>query len=130
MMGALLAVAGGGAIGATMRYLIYMGTAQLLGINFPFATLIINVVGSFFMGLLTEVMALVWLPSQEMRLFLATGILGSFTTFSTFSLDFAVLYDRGKFLLCAVYLSASVIASISAFFVGLHVLRYIVEARI
>ena len=129
-MSALLAVAGGGAIGATARYLIYVGTAQLLGVNFPFATLIVNIVGSFFMGLLVEVMALVWSPSQEVRLFLATGVLGSFTTFSTFSLDFAVLYERDKFFLCAVYLGASVLFSIIAFFAGLYVLRHIVEIRI
>lgn len=129
-MGALLAVAGGGAVGAVARYLIYVGTTQLWGTSFPFATLIVNIVGSFFMGLLMEAMALVWSPSQEVRLFLATGVLGSFTTFSTFSLDFALLYQRGAFLLCAVYLSVSVIFSISAFFAGLYMLRHIAKVSI
>ena len=127
---ALIAVASGGAVGAIARYLIYLVTAQWLGMNFPFATLIVNIVGSFFMGVLVEALALVWSPSQEIRLFLVTGILGSFTTFSTFSLDFAVLYERGSFLLCALYLGISVIVSISAFFIGLHVIRYMVEVRI
>ena len=130
MGAALLAVASGGAVGATARYLIYVGTAQLLGMSFPFATLIVNIVGSFSMGLLIETMAWFWSPSQEVRLFLATGVLGSFTTFSTFSLDFAVLYERGALLLCAVYLGASVIFSIGAFFAGLHVLRYIIKVNI
>lgn len=130
MVHALLAVAAGGALGATARYLVYLGTAQLLGTHFPFATLLVNVAGSFCMGLLIELSALIWTPSPELRLFLATGVLGSFTTFSTFSLDFAVLYERGKIILCALYLGASVALSIGAFFAALHLVRYLVEARV
>ena len=125
-MGALLAVAGGGALGATARYLTYVWMAQLLGTNFPFATLIVNIVGSFFMGVLMEAIASIWSPSQEIRLLLATGILGSFTTFSTFSMDFATLYAREAFLLCAVYIGASVVVSIGALFAGLHLTRHII----
>ena len=127
---ALLAVAGGGAIGSTARYLVYLGTAQLLGTNFPFATLIINVAGSFCMGLLIELSALAWTPSPEVRLFLATGVLGAFTTFSTFALDFAVLYERGKLMLCALYLGASVMLSIGAFFAALYLVRHLVTVRV
>ncbi len=129
MTNAVLAVACGGAAGAVARYLVYLGTAHLLGTSFPFATLLVNITGSFFMGLLIELAALTWTPSQEVRLFLVTGVLGSFTTFSTFSLDFATLYERGKFLLCALYLGASVMLSIGAFFAAMYVLRHLIEAR-
>jgi fluoride exporter len=119
----LLAVAAGGVTGAVARYLVYVAVAHVLGTGFPFATLIVNVVGSFAMGVLVETMALIWNTSTEMRLFLTTGMLGAFTTFSTFSLDFAVLYERRAFTLCALYTIASFILSISALFAGLHVMR-------
>ncbi|MFQ5466715.1 MAG: fluoride efflux transporter CrcB [Kiloniellaceae bacterium] len=122
-MKAVLIVAGGGALGAATRYLVYVAAGHLLGAGFPFGTLIVNVVGSFAMGALTEVMALVWSASSEARLFLAVGFLGAFTTFSTFSLDFAVLYERGRFLLCAVYVTLSMVLSIAALFAGLWLFR-------
>ena len=100
-MSALLAVAAGGVTGAVARYLVYVAVGHLLGSGFPYATLIVNIVGSFAMGVLVELMALVWSTSMEMRLFLTIGILGAFTTFSSFSLDFAVLYERRAFALCA-----------------------------
>ena len=122
-MSELLAVAIGGVVGAVGRYLVYVAVAHLLGTGFPYATLIVNVVGSFAMGVLVETMALVWSTSTEMRLFLTTGILGAFTTFSTFSLDFAVLYERRAFTLCALYTIASFVLSVGALFAGLHVMR-------
>ncbi len=118
-------VAGGGAVGAVARYLVHVAAGQLLGPAFPFGTLIVNIVGSFLMGLLVEAMALVWSASQEARLFLAVGTLGAFTTFSTFSLDVAVLYERGRPVLVATYILVSVICSIAALFAGLHVMRRI-----
>ncbi len=121
----LLVVAGGGAVGAVARYLVYVAAGQLLGPAFPFGTLIVNIVGSFLMGLLIEAMALVWSAPQEARLFLAVGFLGAFTTFSTFSLDVAVLYERGRLVLVATYILVSVICSIAALFAGLHVMRRI-----
>lgn len=121
----ILLVAGGGAVGAVARYLVYVLAGQLLGPAFPFGTLIVNIVGSFLMGLLVETMALVWSASQEARLFLAVGVLGAFTTFSTFSLDVAVLYERGRPVLVATYIVVSVICSIGALFAGLHVMRRI-----
>lgn len=122
-MKALLAVAGGGALGAVARYLTYVAAGHVLGAAFPYGTLIVNVAGSFAIGALTEIMALVWSPSTEIRLFLVVGFLGAFTTFSTFSLDFVVLYERGRLLLCALYVGVSVIASIGALFLGMWVLR-------
>jgi CrcB protein len=122
----LLAVAAGGVTGAVARYLVYVATGHLLGIGFPYATLIVNVVGSFAMGVLVETMALAWSTSTAMRLFLTTGILGAFTTFSTFSLDFAVLYERRAFVLCALYTIASFVLSVGALFAGLYLVRRLV----
>jgi len=122
----LLAVAAGGITGAVARYLVYVAIAHLIGSGFPYATLIVNVVGSFAMGVLVETMALVWSASTEMRLFLTTGVLGAFTTFSSFSLDFAVLFERRAYALCALYTIASFLFSVGALFVGLHVMRRLI----
>jgi CrcB protein len=127
-MSQLLAVAAGGVTGAVARYLVYIAVGLLLGTSFPYATLLVNVVGSFAMGVLVELMALVWSASIEMRLFLTTGILGAFTTFSTFSLDFAVLYERRAFALCALYTIASFVLSVGALFAGLYLVRRIVPS--
>jgi CrcB protein len=122
----LLAVAAGGVTGAVARYLVYIAVGHLLGSGFPYATLIVNIVGSFAMGVLVETMALGWNASIEMRLFLTTGILGAFTTFSAFSLDFALLYERRAFALCALYTIASVVLSVGALFAGLYLVRRLV----
>lgn len=124
----LLVVAGGGALGAVARYLVYVAAGHLLGAGFPFGTLIVNILGSFILGALTETMALFWSASNEWRLFLAVGFLGAFTTFSTFSLDFAVLYERGQLFLCAVYLGVSVVCSIGALFAGMLIFRRLLPA--
>jgi CrcB protein len=119
----LLAVAAGGLTGAVARYLTYLAVGHLLGHGFPYATLIVNVVGSFAMGALVETMALTWSASTVMRLFLATGMLGAFTTFSTFSLDFVVLFERRAWLPCVLYTIASFTLSIGGLFAGLHLVR-------
>jgi fluoride exporter len=119
----IFAVALGGVIGAVARYLVNVAAGHLLGTGFPYGTLIVNVVGSFAMGVLIETMALVWNTSTAMRLFLATGILGAFTTFSSFSLDFALLYERRDYGLCALYTIASFVLSVGALFAGLHLMR-------
>ena len=123
MLQQVLAVAAGGALGAVARYLVYAMTAHYLGPHFPYGTLIVNIVGSFAMGILTEGMALAWTISLQARLFLVVGILGAFTTFSTFSLDVALLYARGKLFLCALYITTSVVLSVGAMFLGLFVMR-------
>ena len=122
-MKALLAVAGGGALGAAARYLVFIAADHVLGAAFPFGTLIVNLAGSFAMGALTEIMALVWSASTQTRLFLVVGFLGAFTTFSTFSLDFVVLYERGRLFLCAFYVGVSVVGSVGALFLGMWVFR-------
>ncbi len=116
-------VAAGGAAGAAARYLVYVLAGQFLGTGFPFGTLIVNIVGSFIMGVLVEGMALAWTIGEQMRLFLAVGVLGAFTTFSTFSLDVGLLYERGRIALIALYVSVSVIGSIGALFLGMYLIR-------
>ncbi len=127
IMNELLVVGAGGALGAISRYLVYLASTKFLGLEFPYGTLIVNIVGSFLMGVLIELLALVWDTSPQTRLFLAVGFLGALTTFSTFSLDVAVLYERKWFALTSVYIFASVVLSIGALFAGLHVVRRLVS---
>lgn len=114
----LLAMAGG-AIGAGLRYLTGHAFAAYGLIGFPWATLTINVVGCFLMGVLIELLALRYQGSLELRTFIATGILGGFTTFSAFSLEFATLFERGETFAAFVYVAASVILTLLAVFAGL-----------
>ncbi len=108
-----------------MRHGVNVAALRLLGPQFPFGTLTANIVGSLIMGLLAGWFALKTDPGQSWRLFLATGILGGFTTFSAFSLDSAVLYERGELGLAALYVVASVAVSILALFFGLFIVRQI-----
>ena len=123
----VLLAAAGGALGAGTRYLVGVGAARLLGSGFPWGTLIVNIVGCFLMGVLIEMAALRWSMSNEMRTFLATGILGGLTTFSAFSLDFALLMERKQQGLAFVYLGTSVFLSILALFVGLSLVRALLQ---
>lgn len=115
----LLLACAGGAIGAGLRHLVNTGAVRLLGIGLPWGTVVVNVFGSFLMGLLVEALALRFDGSPELRVFLATGILGGLTTFSAFSLDFVVLLQRGDHVAGALYLLGSVSISILALFAGL-----------
>ncbi|MGI9382885.1 MAG: fluoride efflux transporter CrcB [Methyloligellaceae bacterium] len=123
----VLLVAAGGAFGAVGRYLVGVGAVRVLGFGFPWGTLIVNVLGSLLMGILIEFISLRLSASNEVRTFLATGVLGSFTTFSAFSLDFAVLFERKEHMAAVFYLSASVIFSILALFVGLSLARSVLQ---
>ena len=118
-----LAIATGGAIGALERYGLNIGAVKLVGTGFPYGTLAVNIVGSFVMGALIAIFANAWQPSETVKLFLITGFLGAFTTFSTFSLDAVVLFERGALLASAVYIAASVCLSIAALFAGLWLIR-------
>ena len=115
----------GGGIGAALRHGVNVLSAQWFGVPFPWGTLIVNVTGSFVIGLLAAYVAFrgdaVW--SQPLRLFLTTGILGGYTTFSAFSLDFALLFDRGEIGQGVAYVLASVGLSLAAVFLGLFVMR-------
>lgn len=122
-MTTVLFVAAGGALGASARYVVGVAMGRLLGAEFPWGTLTVNVVGCLFMGLLIEAMALRWTVSHELRAFLTVGLLGGFTTFSAFSTDFALLFERNDYVSAALYLFASVALSIAALFAGLAIVR-------
>jgi len=113
----------GAGVGGALRHGVNVGSARLFGYGFPFGTLIVNVVGSFLMGLLAGYFAFRPGIGQHVRLFLTTGILGGFTTFSAFSLDSALLIERHAYGLAAGYMVGSVAASVSALFLGLALFR-------
>ena len=113
----------GAGIGGALRHGVNVVSARLFGFGFPYGTLIVNVVGSFLMGLLAGYFAFRPGLSQHARLFLTTGILGGFTTFSAFSLDTALLVERHAYGLAAGYAVGSVAASVSALFFGLALFR-------
>ncbi len=115
----ILLVAVGGAIGSVARYLVGLGATRLAGPNFPFGTLTVNIAGAFAIGLLVEMIARRFDASAEMRVFIVTGILGGFTTWSSFTLDTMVLFERGEIGLSALYLLASLLVSFAAVFAGL-----------
>ena len=114
----------GGGLGAALRHGVNRTALLLATGGFPVNTLFVNVVGSFVMGLLTGLFA--WrgeASSQTLRLFLTTGVLGGFTTFSAFSLDAALFYEKGLFGLAAGYVVLSVGLSLGGVFAGLAVSR-------
>ena len=113
----------GAGIGGALRHGVNVGAAKLFGFGFPFGTFILNVLGSFVMGLFAGYFAYRAGIPQHMRLFLTTGILGGFTTFSTFSLDAALLIERHQFGSAAAYVVGSVAAGLAALFFGLAVFR-------
>ena len=121
----LLFAAAGGAIGAGARHLVNIGFGRALGAGFPWSTLFVNVLGCLLMGMLIEILALRLNVSPEVRTLLVTGVLGGFTTFSAFSLDFAVLIERGETLSALVYALGSFAAAIGALFIGLSLVRAI-----
>lgn len=123
MVGTLLSVALGGAIGASARYLVNVSVMRFVGPGFPYGTIIANVVGSFLMGVMVVVLArrggLVYAP------FLMTGVLGGFTTFSAFSLDTFTLFERGEGAVAGLYVVASVVMSLAAIVAGVAVTRVV-----
>ncbi len=123
-MGFLIVFLGGG-IGAALRHGVNLLSARLLGNAFPYATLFENVSGSLVMGLLAAYFAFKGDDgSQTWKLFLTTGILGGYTTFSTFSLDTALHFERGELGLAALYVLLSVALSIGGLFAGLAIVRH------
>ena len=114
----------GAGVGGALRHGVNLACARVCGTAFPWGTLAVNVAGSFAMGLLAA-----WLAfraggwSQGAQLFLATGVLGGFTTFSAFSLDAVLLWERGAALAAAAYVAASVVLSVAALVLGLALVR-------
>ena len=120
MMNPFLQVAIGGAIGATARFAVYRALIWH-GPGFPVATAVVNVLGSFAMGLLAAGMAQRW--GNDYAPLLLTGVLGGFTTFSAFSLDVLTLWDRGQMVDAAIYIVLSVLLSLIAVIAGLAIGR-------
>ena len=115
----------GGGLGASLRHTVNMACAKTFGTAFPYGTFIINISGSIVMGLIAGYLAFKGEATQPWRLFLMTGILGGYTTFSAFSLDAALLYERGEIGLALFYVLGSVVFSIAGLFAGLALMRHL-----
>jgi CrcB protein len=113
----------GGGLGSVLRHTVNVICPRFLGTHFPYHTFIINITGSTIMGLIAGYLAFKGDAAQSWRLFLMTGILGGYTTFSAFSLDAGLLYERGEVGLAALYVLGSVILSIAGLFAGLALVR-------
>jgi CrcB protein len=118
-----LIVALGSALGGALRHGVNLAGARLLGMGWPYGTFIVNLVGSFSIGALVAWFALRGHGGSAWLLFLTTGVLGGFTTFSAFSLDVVLLYERGQVGLAALFVAGSVVLSIAVAFLGMAVVR-------
>ena len=119
----LLAVALGGAIGSLLRYFVASAIQSAASPGFPWGIFVVNISGGFVMGVIVELGVLKLQLSPEVRAFLTVGILGGYTTFSTFSLDSVLLIQRGAYLSAAAYIAGSAALSIFALFAGLWLVR-------
>ncbi|MGO1121167.1 fluoride efflux transporter CrcB [Rhodovibrionaceae bacterium A322] len=128
-MGMIIAIACGGAVGALARHFFAAQITHIFGTGgFPYGIFAANILGSFLMGVLVECLLKLnaqfpLLHSPEVRGFLAVGLLGAFTTFSTFSLETVLLIERQQYLLAGVYVAGSVVLSVSGLFLGLWLMR-------
>lgn len=125
-MSQIVAIALGGALGSVGRFLVAGWVGRVLGVNFPWGTLAVNVVGGLVMGLLVGLMAQAWSVSPAIRAFLTVGVLGGFTTFSAFSLETVLLLQRGDILAALGYIASSVVLSVGAVWCGLRLIRFVV----
>ena len=116
----------GGGLGSALRHAVNMLSARTLGVGFPWGTFVINITGSTVMGLIAGYLALRGDAAQPFRLFLMTGILGGYTTFSAFSLDAGLLYERGETALALAYVGGSVVLAIAGLFAGLAIVRALI----
>ncbi|HOX78102.1 MAG TPA: fluoride efflux transporter CrcB [Bacteroidales bacterium] len=123
MLKMFLITGAGGFIGSGLRYLVQRVIAIYLPVTFPFATLFINVFGSLLIGIIYALSDKTSMLNPEMRIFLAIGVCGGFTTFSTFSLDTYSLVKDGAYLFVSLYIFASVILSIAAVFAGIWIVK-------
>ena len=122
-MGYIIVFVGAG-IGGALRHGVNLAAVKLLGYGFPAGTLIVNVLGSFLIGVLAGYFSSRTGLSQHLRLFLTTGVLGGFTTFSAFSLDVALLIERHSYGLAAAYVAGSVALAVGGLFLGLALFRH------
>ena len=120
----VLAVLAGGGIGSVLRYLVTFGITQWLGPGFPWWTFIINITGSFVIGVVAEVVQTrAFGGAPLLRVFLMTGVLGGYTTFSTFSLDTLQLFEERVAMLAFFYAAGSVLLGVAAAFGGVAMAR-------
>lgn len=122
----VLAIAAGGALGAVGRHFVSGAVSKFTGIGFPFGTFTVNIVGSLLMGLLITLLAHKIDVSNQLRSFLAVGFLGSFTTFSTYSMETVLLVQRGDWSGAALYSIGSLIVGVLALLAGLWLGRVLV----
>lgn len=122
MMGYAVVFVGAG-VGGAIRHFMNIHVARLMGTHFPWYTFVINISGSLVMGLVAGWFIMKGAGAGHLRLFLATGILGGYTTFSAFSLDAMLLWERGEHLLAAYYVGGSVALSIAGLAIGLWIMR-------
>jgi CrcB protein len=115
----------GGGLGSALRHTVNVVCARCAGPGFPFGTLTVNITGSIVMGLFAGYFAFKGDAAQSWRLFLMTGVLGGYTTFSAFSLDAMLLVERGQSALALAYVVGSVVLAIGGLFAGLAVMRYL-----
>ena len=113
----------GAGVGGALRHGANELALRWFGTAYPVSTLVVNIVGSFAMGLLAGYFAFRGETSQAWRLFLTTGVLGGFTTFSAFSLDVVALYERGLVFQAALYIALSVVLSVAGLVFGLWIVR-------
>lgn len=121
-MNYLLVFVGAG-LGGVLRHIVNMLTLRWFGPGFPAGTFLINITGSIVMGLVVGFLATRDMPSVELRLFVATGILGGYTTFSTFSLDTITLWQRGELAAAAAYVIGSLVLSFAGLWLGMALFR-------
>ena len=123
MIGGYLAVFIGGGLGAALRHGANRASLAYFGPGFPYGTLFVNIAGGLLMGVIAELLLVKGGGSQEFRLFLTTGLLGGFTTFSAFSLEAALMWQRSEFTALGAYVAASVLLSVGALFLGMAAAR-------
>ena len=113
----------GGGLGSATRHGVNVLAARLWGVQYPVGTLCVNILGSFAMGLVVEYWAVKSDLPQQARLFLTTGVIGGFTTFSTFSLEVALLNSKGEIMLAGLYVVGSLILGIGGLYAGMALVR-------
>ena len=123
LLNTTLMIAAGGALGSVARHGMNQLIARLAGTDFPWGTMSVNIIGSLAIGLITGLLAFATDWSQDIRSFAVVGFLGGFTTFSAFSLDAALLWERGSVMPMLLYTGGSVFLSIAATFGGLYLIR-------